>query len=98
MENANTAPLVHRLRIPLQAEGVDRETNFAWCQFRRPIAPENVYDLDFRQPMYHFYLWDLEDMNEKDKKDKNDDENDDDESGNDNGVAATERLEKSRDK
>jgi len=57
LENANSKPYHHRDNIRLESSGFDRDTNFTWCQFYRPIRAEGVYELDLTEKMHHFYLW-----------------------------------------
>ena len=37
LEDATSRPYHHRDNIRLENSGFDRDTNFTWCQFYRPI-------------------------------------------------------------
>ena len=37
LEDATSKPYHHRDNIRLESSGFDRDTNFTWCQFYRPI-------------------------------------------------------------
>ncbi|XP_059099683.1 uncharacterized protein LOC131893607 [Tigriopus californicus] len=57
LEDSTSRPYRHRQRIRLQNFDVDRETDFVWCQFQRPINPSDRFDLDLTQRLHHFYFW-----------------------------------------
>lgn len=57
VEDSTTKPFEHRARLRMTDSGIDYETGYAWCAFRRPMRPEAVYDLDLADKMYHFYFW-----------------------------------------
>jgi len=56
IENKLSHPYLHRSKFTLDGSDIDTTTNFIWCQFRRPIKPDSIWDLDLSQPMYHFYF------------------------------------------
>ena len=56
-EEPNSRLYHHRDDIRLENYGFDRETNYTWCEFYRPIRAEGVYELDLTEKMHHFYLW-----------------------------------------
>ena len=42
--------------IEMTSSDVDSSRNFIWCQFRRPLRPLSMWDLDLSQPLYHFFF------------------------------------------
>ena len=57
LEDVNSTPHRHKLKINLAGAGVDSETGFTWCSFTRNIEPKGTYDLDLRRHYYQIYLW-----------------------------------------
>ena len=57
LEDVNSIPQRHKLKINLAGAGVDSETGFTWCSFTRNIEPKDTYDLDLRRHYYQMYLW-----------------------------------------
>ena len=57
LEDINSVPHRHKLSINLADGGVDSETEFTWCGFKRKIEPRDPYDLDLRRHYYQIYLW-----------------------------------------
>jgi len=47
---------LHRSPIRLTGQDMDPKTNFIWCQYRRPVMPRSMWDLDLSHPMFHFYF------------------------------------------
>lgn len=47
---------LHRSPIRLTGQDMDPRTNFIWCQYRRPVRPKSMWDLDLSHPMFHFYF------------------------------------------
>jgi len=56
IENKLSHPFLHRAPLKLDGSDIDTSTNFIWCQFKRPINPDGIWELDLSQPMYHFYF------------------------------------------
>ena len=56
VENKFGPPFLHRSTLRLTGSDVDRQDNFIWCQFRRPVRPDSIWDLDLSQPLFHFYF------------------------------------------
>ena len=56
VENKFGPPFLHRSSLRLTGSDVDRQDNFIWCQFRRPVRPDSIWDLDLSQPLFHFYF------------------------------------------
>jgi len=57
LEDVDSTPHRHKLKINLAGAGVDSETGFTWCSFTRNIEPKGNYDLDLRRHFYQIYLW-----------------------------------------
>ena len=57
LEDINSVPHRHKLNINLDGVGVDSETGFTWCAFKRNIEPRDPYDLDLRRHYFQIYLW-----------------------------------------
>ena len=47
---------MNRSPIRLTGQDMDSRTNFIWCQYRRPIMPKSIWELDLSHPMFHFYF------------------------------------------
>ena len=45
-----------RSQIRLTGSDVDSERDFIWCQFKRPLRPKSMWDLDLSQPLFHFFF------------------------------------------
>ena len=45
-----------RDQIELTSSDIDKTSNFVWCQFRRPLKPLSMWDLDLSQPLHHFFF------------------------------------------
>ena len=50
--------ITHHLRSQIRLTGsdVDSERDFIWCQFKRPLRPKSMWDLDLSQPLFHFFF------------------------------------------
>ena len=49
-------PFLHRSPLRLTGSDVDHRRKFIWCQFRRPVVPDTMWDLDLSQPLFHFFF------------------------------------------
>jgi len=56
VENKLSQPYIHRDPLDLTSSDVDTMRNFVWCQYRRPLRPLSMWDLDLSQPLYHFFF------------------------------------------
>jgi len=57
VEDKMGPPYTHRSPLTQTGSDIDPRTNFIWCQFRRPIMPKTMWDLDLSQPLFHFYFY-----------------------------------------
>ena len=53
---ADIFTLHFRSQIRLTGSDVDSERDFIWCQFKRPLRPKSMWDLDLSQPLFHFFF------------------------------------------
>ena len=56
LPNKLSPAYLHRAPILLTGQDMDEENNFIWCQFRRPIKPKSMWELDLSHPLFHFYF------------------------------------------
>lgn len=57
LEEPMSAPFRHKRGITLDRMEIDRDTGFAWCEFSRPINPDDPYDLDLSRSWHQFYFY-----------------------------------------
>merc|ERR1711974_22417 len=59
VEDANSPPYPHRAELSL--DGWDLDTmgesgTFLWCQFRRPVRPDSIWELDLSLQLFQFFF------------------------------------------
>jgi len=57
LEDSTSQPFPHLSQPRLDSFDLDGDDGFAWCEFRRIVEPEEVYDLDLTRKLYHFFFW-----------------------------------------
>jgi len=59
VEDANTPPYPHRAELSLDSWDLDmmgESGTFLWCQFRRPVRPDSIWELDLSLQLFQFFF------------------------------------------
>jgi len=59
VEDSNSPPFPHRAELSLDSWDLDTTGEsgiFLWCQFRRPVRPDSIWELDLSLQLFQFFF------------------------------------------